>query len=307
MNLKNIVSATVTLTFFTATSAIANQPAGPVIIPEIFILPVMILLSVIGGAYAVLNRTQGKKTRTSWVFLWVAAIFVIFLSAIHEGLACLVAIIFGVIALKRGIQMIIWGIQARHNLENKEHLLHANPKRLIPSGVILIFITIFLVGMATALLGYYHWMEFGRNIRKREAYLKDFVTYKLAYAKWEENSTGKTFFQPITENMKKYNEHKDFSPAYYNLQTEYSENGKHFTVYLLPKHFPFFPYNYFVSRPSYRADEIGQIRMVMVHKRDKKCHRDAPIVMQVSELGVKKALRAIENRKQVVKKGASAG
>ena len=60
----------------------------------------------------------------------------------------------------------------------------------------------------------------------------------------------------------------------------------------------FFPYNYFVSCPSYRADETGQIRMVMVHQKDEKCPADAPIVIQVSILDVNNMLKTIEKRKK---------
>lgn len=298
MNRKNTVGATVVFIFSVATPAMANQPPGAgVIISEILILPAMILLSVIGGAYAVLNRTQGKQ---SWVFLMVLAIGVIVLSGAQEGLGALVAIIFGVIALKRGIQMIIWGFQARPNREHKAHLIDASPRRLIPAGVILIFLAIFFVGMATAFVGY--WPYIGQA--DREAGLKDFVAYKLAYARWETNNTGKTSYRALPDE-KDYN-FKGFSFSSSFVQIEYSKDGEHFAVYVLPnEHFPFFPYNHFASQPSYRADETGRIRMVMVNKRDKKCPIDAPIVMQVSELDVKNMLREIEERKQTVKKESS--
>jgi hypothetical protein len=294
MNLKNIVMTTAVIIFSTAMPVLANNPPGPaMLLAEVLILPAMIILSVIGGAYVVLNRTQRKK---SWVPLIILAIIVIVLSGAHEGLGALVAFFFGVIALKRGIQMITWGFQARFSREKKEYLADRTPWRLVPAGVVLIAVTIFLVGLSMVFFGYYP--SFGQA--DRESNLKDFVAYKLAYARWEINNNGKTSYRALPEE-KNYN-FKRFPSSSSFVQIEYSKDGKHFTVYMLPyKLFPF-PYNYFTSQPSYRVDETGQIRMVMVHKIDKKCPSDAPMVMQVSELDVKKMLRKIEERKQAEEK-----
>jgi hypothetical protein len=49
----------------------------------------------------------------------------------------------------------------------------------------------------------------------------------------------------------------------------------------MPNRFPFFPYNYLLSQPSYRADETGQIRMIYVHNENKLCPENAPVVMNV--------------------------
>lgn len=290
MKAKRTVIATILFVLSTATQALANQPPGPqVILSEVLILPTMILFSIIGGAYTVLNQIQKKRPR---VILFLLAIVAIFLSGMHEGMGALVAIVFGFIALRRSINMIKWGFQARSSRENEEYLVDGTPWRLVSAGVVLIPVTIFLVGLAIAFVGY--WPFYGQE--HREAGLKDFVTYKLAYAKWEKNRIGTTFFRPIIENERGSN-FKDFSPSNPNVQIEYSKDEKHFTVYMLPyEHFPFFPYNYFTSQPSYRADETGQIRMVMVNKRDKKCLTDAPIVMKVSEYDIKNKLRKIEDR-----------
>lgn len=295
MKLKKAFSSIMLLVFFTATPVLANNSPGPqILLSEILVLPVMIILSIIGGAYTVIERLRGKKSR---VFPFVLAIIIIFFSFADEGLCALVGIIFGVIALQRSIKMITWGFHARSNREDKEHLMDVTPWRLISAGIVLIPVTIFFIGQAIAFVGY--WPMIGQ--KDREAGLKDFVTYKLAYARWEKTNTGKTFFHAVQEDDKKYN-YKGFSPSSSYVQIEYSEDGKHFTVYMLPHgHFPFFPYNYFTSQPSYRVDETGQIRMVMVNKRDKKCPTDAPIVMKVSEFGIKNKLQEIEKHKQAEK------
>ena len=61
---------------------------------------------------------------------------------------------------------------------------------------------------------------------------------------------------------------------------------------IIPYRFPFFPYNYLTSQPSYRADETGQIRMAHVHKGDQICPADAPVVMKVSNEDIQKELSA---------------
>jgi hypothetical protein len=72
-------------------------------------------------------------------------------------------------------------------------------------------------------------------------------------------------------------------------RVEYASDGSGFTVFMLPKTaFPFFPYNYLTSQPSYRADGSGQIRMIEVHDRATACPPDAPVVAQVGEADIEK-------------------
>jgi hypothetical protein len=293
MKLRGIFGSTILLVLATSSPALANQPPGPqVFLSEVLILPVMIVFSIIGGAYAVLKRNQKKRSWASRTAI-IAAIVAILISGAHEGLGVLVAVIFGATALGRGLSMIKWGLQARSS-EKRKHPVDAAGWRLIFAGAVLLPVTIFLTGLAIAFVGY--WPMIGQ--KNRESGLKDFVTYKLAYAKWEQNSTGKAFFRPTVEDAEgRY--FKGFSPSNSNVQMEYSNDGEHFTVHMSPSHdFPIFPYNYFTSQPTYRADETGQIRMVRVHSTDEKCPINAPVVMEVSEHDIRTKLREIEGRKR---------
>ena len=59
-------------------------------------------------------------------------------------------------------------------------------------------------------------------------------------------------------------------------------------------HYPFFPYNYFFTRPSYRADETGQIRMIYTHNKLERCPPEAPVVRIVSEDEIQLAMKEIQ-------------
>ncbi len=51
-----------------------------------------------------------------------------------------------------------------------------------------------------------------------------------------------------------------FEPPNSKVRIEYSQDAKHFTVYMLPtERVPFFPFNYMTSQPFYWADETGRI------------------------------------------------
>ena len=276
--MKRVVFLVILLMFSLAPPALGNiGPSPETLLAEVLILPIMMIVSLVGGGYAVLNRLGGKKSG------WrpAGAIIAIFISTVDDDPATLVALIFAVIALARGLQMIRWGWRARSRQERPEHLTQANPWRLIPAGVTLVPVTIFLLGIPFAFHGYSPAL-----IAQRHA-LIDFVTYQLAYADLEEWRTGEQRFHKITKDDP---EHLHFASGFplgvgkpiwdYRAQVEYGPDGKTFTVRILPHTVPFFPYNYFSARPSYYADQTGQIRMIYVHNRER-CPADAPVTVHV--------------------------
>ena len=273
--------------FFMANPAMANQPPGPqLLLSEILILPIMALFSVIGGAYAVMklreNKPSGLKT-------FLVALLAIILSGVNEGLGVIVAIIFGIYALQRGLQMLYWGVRSIPKLKKPEYLIGANPWRLISSGVLLIFITLLLSGMAVAFVGY--WPLLGSEIQGREEGLKEFVAYQLAYAQLQKAENGQRAFDRVTVEDPLF--HKIFNSSRRktaNIRLEYDKEGKHFMIYALPAtRFPFFPYNHLTSQPSYLGDETGKIRMIHVNSKDALCPADAPVVMAVGKKEIQKA------------------
>lgn len=145
------------LIFNSVHTAMANQPPGPnIILGEILILPVMIILSFVGGAYRILKlieeNKQKKGFKLSRIINIIITFFLIFLSFIQEGFATVVALIFGIFALARGMQMIYWGIIANIKNPKPNYLSNANPSRLILLGSFIIIVTVFLVGMILASL-----------------------------------------------------------------------------------------------------------------------------------------------------------
>ena len=261
---RRLVFLTVLLLLGIPQPALANNPPGPHgVLPEFLILFIMILLSSVGGAYPVLKGLHGKKSPMPTI---IGIILAFLFSWTLQGAPVLIAFIFGIIALKRGFQMIWWGWRAHASHERVAHLIEANPSRLIPAGALLIPITLFLMGMSVAFVGYWPFPD--------EDALVEFVAYQLAYAKLEESRAGERRFDP------KYD--RDFRWWSY-VDVEYGADGKSFKVYMLSsRKFPSFPYNYLTSQPSYRADETGQIRMIYV-RNGERCPADAPVVLQVDQ------------------------
>src|SRR5574338_174546 len=103
-----IVVCLLLLTVF-ALPAYANQPPGPqVVLAEVLILPIMMLLTTLGGGYAILRSRPTTRRGVKPVL----AVVIILLSGMHEMYGLLVALVFGALAIVRGFQMIYWGIRA---------------------------------------------------------------------------------------------------------------------------------------------------------------------------------------------------
>lgn len=281
MKTKQIYFTAIAIVLFGAQPALANQPPGAqIMLAEILILPIMALLSLLGGAYAIINRQEKKKRK-------LKTVIAIVVSGINEGLGVLVALVFGIYALIRGFQMLLWGIGAQSFHKSRAHLAGANPLRLIAVGVSLILITLFLTGMAVAFVGY--WPEIGRESREKD--LKQFVTYQLAYARWEAERTGQAVFRPLPADNFNI---PGFVPPDSHVRIEYSQDGNHFTVYMLPtERIPFSPFNYLTSQPSYRADETGRIRMIRVNRKDHLCPADAPVVMHIGTKEIQNVMKKL--------------
>ena len=266
----------------------ANMGPDPhVDLALILMLISIALLSLLGGAYAILDR-KGKKKRN--LLKCIAAIFGVSASvSIDADLGIVVAAIFGSYALIRAVRMLIWGAQARSFHKDRAYIAGASPLRLTAAGVSLIVITVFLMGMAVAFNFYGTWYDRPRRqeiIAEEEIRL--FVFYQIAYAHSQAERTGQMTYGPLPAEV--VNE-ADFIKPSPHIRVEYSQDRKHFTVFRPPdKPFPFFPYNYLTSQPSYRADETGNIRMIRVHRKDHLCPEDAPVVMRIGKGDIEDAM-----------------
>ena len=289
MSTTRIVILAFTLILLTAGPAAANQPPGPqLILAEVLILPLMMLLSMAGGAYAILHALQPKR-KTRPILTGAAAILAILISGASGGIALVIAAIFGALALQRGVQMVWWGSRARAAGTKPAHLEKANPRRLLPAGAVLLVLTTLLMGMAVSFAAYW---PVGDGPRQKA--FREFVTYQLAASRQEQAKTGKARFRRIEAPGSRSASCPAFRlPA--GARVEYAPNETGFTVLLVPRTpFPFFPYNYLTSQPSYRADQTGKIRMIEVHDRHTECPSDAPIVAEVTEGDVQRMLELLE-------------
>ena len=265
------------LILLTAGPAAANQPPGPqVLVAEILILPLMVLLSMAGGAYVILQTLQSRR-KGRFVLTAAAAVLAILASATSGGIAVVIAAIFAALALQRGVQMVWWGFRARSAETRPPHLVQASPRRLLPAGAVLIVITTFLTGMALCFAAYW---PVGKGARQKV--FREFVAYQVAVGRQEQTKTGRVRYRRIEAQTSDRTSCPIRLPA--GARVEYAPDMTGFTLLLPPKtRFPLFPYNYLTSQPSYRADGTGQIRMIEVHDRDTICPPDGPVVARVSE------------------------
>jgi hypothetical protein len=290
MNTISRVALALAAVLLTAGPAAANQPPGPqLILAEVLILPLMILLSLAGGAYAILHALQpARKTRT--VLTAGGALLAILFSATSGGIAVIIAAIFAALALQRGVQMVYWGFRARSAEARPAHLARADPRRLLPAGAALIALTLFLLGMAVSFAAYWPVGEAARQQAFRR-----FVAHRIAAGRLEQAKTGRVRYAPAGPEASRQTTCPVPLPT--GARVEYASDGSGFTLLMLPKTaFPFFPYNYLTSQPSYRADGTGQIRMIEVHDRATACPPDGPVVAQVSEADIEKMRQLLEGQ-----------
>lgn len=265
--------------FSTGTAMANNPPSGQTFLSVISILPLMIIFSMIGGAYEVLKQLKSKKLSK---VLRISGIAVaILFSMAHEGFAVLVTFIFGIIAIVRGFQMLGWGLGALTRGEKPAHLKTVRPWLLISCSVSLIVVTIFLAGMSFVFLSPLH-SEY--KYHRMERALKEFVIHQFAYAHKHKIVTGQSRFDQGAQDV--------YFRSFPNTRVEYSPDGNHFTVVMPPDFLPIFPYNYLTAIPSYRADETGQIRMIRVKKKGQLCPVDAPVIMKIEVQDSQKEIRS---------------
>lgn len=174
------------LVFLTAGPAAANNPPGPqTALAEILILPLMMILSMAGGAYGILEvLSPRKKGRWGAIGRWGGVILLILFSFTNEMLGLMVVLFFTIAAVGRGLQMLRWGMRARSAGPRPAHLETANPRRLIPAGGLLVVITlVLLVGVAVGLVGENLQSQLRYGYSRAAGDTKTAVTQAIVYAK----------------------------------------------------------------------------------------------------------------------------
>jgi hypothetical protein len=287
MRATRLLSLALAAVVLVAAPAAANEPPRPqLMVAETLLLPLMILLSAAGGAYTILRALQPtRKARTA--LKASAAVLAVLASGATSGIAVVVVAIFAALALRRGVQMVRWSLRARSAHGRPAYLTAVSAPRLMGAGVALLVLTTSLLGMAVAFAAYWPMGE-----ETRQQAFRNFVAYQMAVGRRAQVQAERT--------------HRTAGPAGTaaprscaiglppGARLEYASDGRDFTVLLPPKTaFPFFPYNYLTSQPSYRADGTGAIRMIAVHDRDTVCPPEAPVVTRVSEAEIQHMLERI--------------
>jgi hypothetical protein len=294
-----------------AAPALANQPPGPgVAVPQILMLPIMALLTAIGGGYAIL---RAKKRPTSLRGArWIAIPIIFIMGFMHEGYSLLVTLAFGLLALTRGVRMIRWGAEsARPEVAAPSPQAAASPEqaatqpsspqrrparwRLISAGALLSLVAVYLMGSALAFVNY--WPDIYQY--SQVSYMKSLVAAEIAYSRLQKQQSGEARFHRIKPGEQGLWSYAEPLMRHGNARMEFSADDKHFTIYLLPySGFPPWPYRFWTTQGSYRADESGEIRMVRVRERDRLCPQDAAVVMKVEESDIEDATKNLAPAQQ---------
>lgn len=270
-----------------ACRADAGQPPGPqMLVAEVSLAPLMVLLSGLGGAYAIRRALHPEAPRRV-VLTGGGTALAVLVSGADQGIAFAVTVAFGLLALGRAVAMLRWGWAIPTGGDPPPHLRRASRPRLLLAGGSLAVAALALVGMAAAFLGY--WPG-GEGPRLQE--LRQFVAYQLASAREAQARTGQPRFPPITATRREASQCPIRLPR--AAETVYAADGRSFTVLVPPRvRFPFFPYNYLTSQPAYRADASGRIRSAPVHDALTPCPPDAPVVFEVGEEEVTRMQRLL--------------
>lgn len=157
-----------------------NGPSGSLMLAEMLMFVVLIALTAAGGGYAVMNKIKprGRWTGAGYMLLAFAGFF---LSVSVWSTMPLVFLVVAVWGIQRGVKMVVWGGRARSGKQRPDHLVEANPWRLIIAGAFLV-----LLMVAIPAVGYEAFLMEGRprllatvlNYNAKNAYtsLKEYET-----------------------------------------------------------------------------------------------------------------------------------
>ncbi len=269
-----------------------SPPALQSFFGSILILPLMVLLTALGGGYAVIRRLK-KKKESSLLRKIIISVVLIFISGIFEGTSLLVTLAFSAIAVKRGIRMIFWGGRSNPNSQKELDIIVGKGKsiRLITCGLLIIIMAIGIVGLNIVFVGQRRQSNSTSII---ENDLRELVKYQLKVGEVHREKSGVVLYEePDTRNEGGPYIFKGnyFFPGerfwrirhwseYWGIEFTIGKDGKAFEIFIWPKRFPLFPYNYLISYPSFFADQTGNLRYIRVHSPIR-CPRDAPIFDRV--------------------------
>ena len=258
-----------------AAPAAANQPPGPqMILGEIAILPVMMLLTSLGGGYAVMRERKLGPRHRGWMAL--AAVLTVFFSGMHEGFGLLVLLLFGILAAGRGARLLRW------SFDSGPRPPEATAARLRGAGMSLLLIGVFTVGIGPAFMGWWPADSYVENDLKR------MVALQMVQARKAPPSREGPQYQPLVldERLWTLDEHRFpfLGPLvrHYGMEFRLHPGGRSYQFWAWPRNMPVFPYNFLTSLPSFYTDQTGQLRRIRVHWDEVRCPPDAPVYYRVT-------------------------
>lgn len=251
-----------------ALPAQANIPPAPQAFSGlIYIQVAIVFFSLIGGAYTIMHRKKPQKKGSSiygWTWRTLLGVLLVFIFSVPE-VSFIIALVYGSIAIKRGISMISWSKQC--GAEAKPEVEGLSAKKLLFSGLTLTLTS--LVALSLVFMFYQPWS--GRY--NDDQVLLRILKNKLRFGAENKHSNGNPYY-PKDDDQHFHSGKFKFS---------YGKDDESFTILVVPDKLPPFPYNQLVSMPTFRADQTGQIRMLLVHDNYEECPADAPVVHVVDE------------------------
>jgi hypothetical protein len=256
--------------------ALANQPPAPQLaLATVVALPLMMVLTLLGGGYAVMRE---KGQRRSLVVAFVAALIAIFFAWTHESSAVMVLSLFTLMAVARGCMMLWWGLRSRGGGGIRRY-------RLMAAGPCLMFASLTLLAFSAS---FHAWRP---NVAEVEEELQKLVAYQQLVA--EQNRAQHTvplYEQPVVagDALRFEGWTSRLLPAgrggsagsTRQFETEFvlGPGGDSFEVRIWPRRIP--PG---MSLPSFYADETGELRMLRVHDAHQRCPENAPVYYKVTD------------------------
>jgi hypothetical protein len=246
---------------------------------SVILIPLTVaLLSLLGGVYDIFDR-MGKKNR---YILKALVVIICFCVSVVSVSGSIFVLIFGFYAVGRAVKMIVWGIQAGSYNKDRVYLAFARPWRLVTAGVLLVLATFSLYGMAIVYDSMNTFVPLQLQENHKQSDLKNIFAYQVAYAYLQKEKNGQLAFERLPADFGFITLYTPYS----DMIIEFTPDRKHFAAFISPRYLPHFPFNYLVSRSSYRVDDSGQIRMIRVHQRGNLCPKDATLVMQLEREAV---------------------
>jgi hypothetical protein len=271
---------------------LANNPPEPQAALMVMAIPlVMYILTFLAGGYIVLANKDAQKSNLrklgSSIANGLAYAFFIVMALATEGGTGLASLLFGLIAFQRGIMLILWS--RRGNKDARD--LPVDSFKLRSAGVLMLILVVFMALTPLFIISYEgYFPRRNRKINLENICSLAAASISLAQKRAAEGKPVdyRTILDPASrdDNDLLWNSGVDTrllgKPF---VKVEFSEDGTGFVIHLHPqKGMPPFPWNQLLSKPVYRVDESGKLRVMRTHLAREQCSPEAPVALDVKTL-----------------------